>query len=53
MNFYIKTLALPTVQDVDDIHRYLAKVEVGKSLNITVLREGKKLGLSIQAEEAH
>jgi hypothetical protein len=25
----------------------------GKSLNITVLREGKKLGLSVQAEEAH
>ena len=41
-----------TMQSVDDIHRYLAKVEVGTKLDITVLREGKKLELSAQAEEA-
>jgi hypothetical protein len=31
LKFYIKTPALPTVQDVDDIHRYLAKIEVGRA----------------------
>ncbi|MBI2487520.1 MAG: trypsin-like peptidase domain-containing protein [Deltaproteobacteria bacterium] len=41
-----------TLQSVDDIHRYLAKVEVGTSLNITVLREGKKLELKARAEAA-
>ena len=41
-----------TLQNVDDIHRYLAKVEVGTTLRITVLREGKKLELRAQAEAA-
>ncbi len=40
------------VQSVDDIHRYLTKVEVGTKLNITVLREGRRLELSAQAGEA-
>jgi len=41
-----------TMQSVDDIHRYLARVEVGTKLSITVLREGRKLELSAQAGEA-
>jgi S1-C subfamily serine protease len=41
-----------TLQNVDDIHRYLAKVEVGTTLRIAVLREGKKLELRAQAEAA-
>ena len=41
-----------TMQSVDDIHKYLARVEVGTKLNITVLREGEKLELSAQAGEA-
>jgi len=40
------------VQSVDDIYRFLAKVEVRTKLNITVLREGRRLELSAQAEEA-
>jgi S1-C subfamily serine protease len=42
-----------TLQSVDDIHRYLAKVAVGTSLNIAVLREGKKLELNARAEAAN
>jgi S1-C subfamily serine protease len=41
-----------TVQSIDDIYRYLAKVEVGMKLNIVVLREGKKLEFSAYADEA-
>ena len=41
-----------TMQSVDDIHRYLAKVEVGTKLNIKVLREGRRLELGAQAGEA-
>jgi S1-C subfamily serine protease len=40
------------LESVDDIHRFLAKVEVGTSLNITVLRNGKKLELNARAEAA-
>jgi S1-C subfamily serine protease len=38
------------LESVDDIHRFLAKVEVGTNLNIAVLRDGKKLELNAQAE---
>jgi S1-C subfamily serine protease len=40
------------LESVDDIHRFLAKVEVGANLNIAVLRNGKKLELNAQAEAA-
>ena len=40
------------MQSVDDIHRYLAKVEVGTKLNIKVLREGRRLELGAQDGEA-
>jgi S1-C subfamily serine protease len=40
------------LESVDDIHRFLAKVEVGTNLNIVVLRNGKKLELNAQAEAA-
>jgi hypothetical protein len=40
------------MQSVDDIQRYLAKVEVGTGLNITILRNGEKRELKAQAEEA-
>ncbi|HWP93253.1 MAG TPA: trypsin-like peptidase domain-containing protein [Thermodesulfobacteriota bacterium] len=40
------------LESVDDIHRFLAKIEVGTSLNITVLRNGRKLELNAQAEAA-
>ncbi|HEX3036991.1 MAG TPA: trypsin-like peptidase domain-containing protein [Thermodesulfobacteriota bacterium] len=39
-----------TIQGVDDIHRYLAKVEIGTNLKITVLRRGEKLELNAKAE---
>lgn len=38
------------VQSVDDIHRYLTKVEVGAELKITVLRKNEKLELNAVAE---
>jgi S1-C subfamily serine protease len=41
-----------TILSVDDIHRYLAKVAVGTKLEITVIRDGRKLELSAQAAEA-
>jgi S1-C subfamily serine protease len=39
-----------SVQTVDDIHRYLTRVEVGANLKITVLRQGEKLELNAVAE---
>ncbi|HEX3037104.1 MAG TPA: trypsin-like peptidase domain-containing protein [Thermodesulfobacteriota bacterium] len=40
------------IQSVDDVHRYLAKVEIGTDLKITVLRKGDKLEFSAIAEAA-
>ena len=40
------------IQSVDDVHRYLAKVEIGTNLKITVLRKGEKLELNAIAEAA-
>jgi len=40
------------LQSVDHIHRFLTKVEVGTNLDITVLREGKKLNLRAHADSA-
>jgi S1-C subfamily serine protease len=39
-----------SVQSVDDVHRYLTRVEVGTNLKIEVLRNGEKLGLNAVVE---
>ena len=39
-----------SVQSVDDIHRYLTRVEVGTKLKLKILRNGEKLELSAVAE---
>jgi S1-C subfamily serine protease len=39
-----------SVQNVDDIHRYLTRVDVGSNLKIKVLRNGEKLELKAVVE---
>jgi len=41
------------VENIDEIHRYLTKVEVGTNLKVTVLRGGEKLDLNAAAEESN
>ena len=48
---YIVSINGNTILSVDDIHRYLAKVAVGTKLEITVIRDGRKLELSSQTRE--
>ena len=39
-----------SVQNVDDIHRYLTRIDVGSNLKIKVLRDGEKLELKSVVE---
>jgi S1-C subfamily serine protease len=49
---YIVAVNGQTVASVDDLHRFLADWHIGKSVNITVIREKKRIELTVVPVEA-